>query len=69
MNGANPGSYTHLDGYKRQIGIDVESKGEILFAHNENNQDEAASCIKLYILIEFYKQGAEGRRKETDRCV
>lgn len=51
------------------IGIYVESNGEILFAHNENNQYEAASCIKLYILIEFYKQVAEGKIKETDIII
>ena len=51
------------------IGIYAESNGEILFAQNENNQYEAASCIKLYILIEFYKQVAEGKIKETDIII
>ncbi len=38
------------------IGIHAESNNRPLFSYNENKEYESASCIKLYILIEYYRQ-------------
>lgn len=36
------------------------------FKYNENKKFESASCIKLFILIEYFKQVYEGKIKTTD---
>ena len=48
------------------IGLYICDTRNNSFGYNENKIFETASCIKLFILLEFYKQIYEGKKKEND---
>lgn len=54
---------------KYDIGFYAEDKCENIISHNENRKYEAASCIKLFILIEYYKQIFNKKINLTDPFI
>ncbi len=51
------------------IGIYATDMKENIIAYNEHKVFEAASCIKLFILIEYYKQVYENKIKTNDMFI
>lgn len=55
-----------IENCKYDIGIYITDMHGNRIKHNENNIFEAASCIKTFILIEYFKQLYEGKISKDD---
>lgn len=49
-----------IDNSSYDIGVYVSTMDEVLFSWNQDREYETASCIELFILVEYYRQVSEG---------
>lgn len=55
-----------IKNFKGQISLYANDCKGTTIQFNENKIVETASCIKLFILIEYYKQILEGKKSRND---
>lgn len=55
-----------LKKYKYDIGVYIKDRYGNEIKYNENNLFETASCIKTFILVEYFKQLYEGKISKDD---
>lgn len=55
-----------IENSKYDIGVYVSTEKEVLFSWNQDKEFETASCIELFILVEYFKQVDIGKIKEDD---
>ena len=48
------------------IGVYISTPEKVLFSWNQDKEFETASCIELFILVEYFKQVDLGKIKEDD---
>lgn len=55
-----------IDDSPYDIGVYISTTDEVLFSWNQDREYESASCIELFILVEYYRQVSEGIISEDD---
>ena len=57
---------TLIDSFDGKVSLYIKDEKGNIVSHNENEIVEAASCIKLFILLEYYNQILKGIKRRND---